>query len=247
MSTEPSVVISPTRSNQVVQCDTSYRLFTPREGEILGERHFNCTTRLHINAGGDREVAIAGWRVAEGLFRVNGISYITMRPFQANVFRALAFDWEDLHDQILYVMEAANPRFPQLGTAPRRAAPRRICWYSLEGGRALEFGLTRRLFHPRHSLDSERHIKSARYIQEGSLDADKPFLPRATAAIEALLRLDAVTSLTVHPFGVVLYLYGQDCPEWSEQYRKQHQAIVNILCGVFPGDAPVTVGYRRYV
>jgi hypothetical protein len=231
-STQSSVVVHETLDSRCRKYFTHYKLFTPQVNELLGERHFNGTTRLHLDSGGDAELTCAGWRVADGLFHMAGVNYVVLNPREVTIYRCSAFDWEDMDERIQYVLDSADPMYPRvIGPQPPPKKLRRIRWFLMPDGDTTNYGLTTRLFHPQHSLDVQRRIY-------GGPNEEKPFLPRAEAMVKALCRVKGVETFNVNPFEVKAHHSG------IHSFEKTHDSIVQVLRTAFEGNAEVIVENR---
>jgi hypothetical protein len=231
-SKHSSVVVTKTLDSRCRKYSTHYKLFTPQVTEVLGERHFEGTTRLHLDSGGDAELTCAGWRVADGLFRMAGVSYVVLHPQEVRMYRCSAFDWEDMEERIKYVIDSADPMYPRaIGPQPPPKKLRRIRWFVMPHGHATNYGLTTRLFHPRHTLDVQRLIR-------GVPNDELPFLSRAESMVRALCRVKGVEMFHVNPFEVQVHHGGND------SFEEMHDSIVQVLRGVFEGGAEIIVENR---
>lgn len=234
-ATTSRVSFRDTRSATVRQYLTRFRLFTPADQSGLeSERHFNGTSRLHSNMGGDTQLLQTGWRIADGLFGMDGISYITMRPFEVNLIRYPAFDWHELHGNVMRIIESADPESialtPELSDCPRR----RIRWFDTRSAQVRNYGVTSRLFTPLHSLDAERWIPGT--------SGDRKFTEAGTLALDLIRRIDGVSSLTIRPFEVNVFKYDHFT------FAELHDRIIAALRLLFPaqrcGDSEVEVSNR---
>jgi hypothetical protein len=219
-----------TRSATVRQYGTRFALFTPEDDtNYAAERHFRGSARRHINMGGDQQLNSSGFQAAQGLFAIDGISSVTMRPLEANVSRFLAFDWDDLHEDIMRVMHSADPYCMLL---PHLAAPspiRRIRLFRTRSDQVFHYALTARLFTPLHNLDAEHHLPSTSAFHQ------PVFTPLGSQAIKAVRRVPGVTSVTIRPFEVNVFKYDHF------SFEEMHDGVLDSLRLAFPGDEIVVV------
>lgn len=235
MSHQSSISFKDTRSATVRQYGTRFRFFTPaNDSGHERERHFQGCSRRHINRGGDQELASAGWQAASGLFGIDGISYVTMRPFEVNIHRCIAFDWSELHDDIMAVLEASDPTFAKPVPEPVKCRVRRIRWFDTRSDQVRNYGLTMRLFRPLHNLNTELGMPDT----IGSHDPATVYSPTVLQALRAITAIEGVTSLTVRPFEINVFKYDHF------SFAEMHDRIIAALKAVFEGSEPIEVHNR---
>lgn len=224
MSAIERVSCSDTHSNLVRQYGTRFQLFLPTAGYSRSERAFFATSKTHPNMGGETDqMTAAGWRAVDGIFRIDGISYLIVRPFEINVGRCSAFDWPELHDEIMHTIRLADPRSFELdlpAIAPRLQPARRIRWFDTRSDQVRHYGLTAPLFVPQHSLDNERHYRSTYH--------ERPLLNGAQNAMEALFRINGISAITIRPFELNIFRYEH------YTFNEMHAAILAAIKLAFP-------------
>ncbi len=231
MTTQSAAVIfCDTYSPTVRQYLTRYELFKLHEPGLT-ERSFNGTAKVHLNNGGDQELLECGWKAASGLFAIDGISYVTMRPFEVNVHRCTAFDWTDLHGSIMDCLHAAEPTYRVAPVNQQPKPLRRIRWFDTRCGRVRHYGITTRLFTPPHDLATEIN-----WPLMGGRDCS--WTPAGERLYEGLSTIDGVKFLNFRPFEVNIHRYVHF------RFAEMHNRIIEVMRSAFEPDAAVEVHNR---
>ncbi|MDR3616510.1 MAG: hypothetical protein P4L53_23320 [Candidatus Obscuribacterales bacterium] len=233
-ATAARVVSRSTRSISTRNYGTRFKLFTPTDGN--DELRFVGTPNLHPNLGGDRPIAPLCRQVVDDVFSVEGVTSVIVRPFEVNIIRSTAYDWEDLDQYLTYLIASADPLLinTALPAPPALPRPQRIRWFDTRSHECRHYGLTVRLFTPTHNLNTERNWPPIH-----GCGHEQTFTSGGAALVERLSNIDGLAHINFRAFEANVCKY--DHFSWSEL----HEQIVDALRPCFSDSLNVQVQNRN--